>query len=133
MKNSHLTDTQYITYFLRKHKLKQEEYDAFVSEIPNLIEDEDVIFINKTHQTLYVDLRPYMFTMFTISEKTMSYFVRFLNLYLKHASCDLCNTSHILTTIAPTKYNNLAVFFYMIKQSTLVLISVLYVMQYFFL
>lgn len=134
MKNSHLTDTQYITYFLRRHKLKYEIYDTFVSEISNLIEDDDIIFINKIHQTLCVDLKPYIFTMLTISEESMSYFIRFMNHYLKHASCDLYDTCQILsTTNTSSKYNNLVVFFYMAKQSTLTMMSVLYIMQYFFL
>lgn len=126
MKVTHLHDSQYLAYFLRRNKLHIDDYETFLDNIKNTLNEKDTIYINKVHQNMHIDLRPYLFTMNFIPLKMLTSFLMFSNHYFKKSGYDNIVFHH-------TQHDNVLFFLQTVQHSNLMLLSMLHIMQYYFL
>ena len=127
-----IKDTQYLIYFLKKNKETIQDYKDFCSNEEMFAEIRDNIQnISNEHS---IDLYPYLYTINTI---TKTEFNSFFIYFIQHALSVDINVDKVLEILKEYKNtldkNNLEVFLRIIKIDKLVLVSILSVMQYYFI
>lgn len=121
-------DAQYLMYYLRKHKKNIQEYNNFCTVLKLSRENEE--YISQVLNTCSIDLYPYLFTLQMI---TTTEFNSFLVYYIQHASYADINVDKALDIFSNTEMSNMDKLFSIIMSDTLLLISLLSVMQYYFI
>lgn len=126
-----MKDTQYLMYYLKKTKENIGVYDEFCSNEKLLLDNED--FIRKVWKEYSIDLCPYLFT---INNITDTEFKSFLIYFIQHASAVDINVSQVKKAFYHDRTvsdNNLNTFYRIIMGDKMLLISLLSVMQYYFI
>jgi hypothetical protein len=127
-----IKDAQYLMYYLRKHKTNIQEYKHFCSGLQLSHEQEE--YISHVLNTCSIDLYPYLYTAHII---TTTEFNSFLIYYIQHASYVDINVDKVLDIFTCHKDNsdisNIDKLLGIIMNDTLLLISLLSVMQYYFI
>lgn len=121
-------DAQYLLYYLKKHKKNMQEYKTFCSAIELSKENEE--YIKNVLNTCSIDLYPYLYTVHMI---TITEFNSFLIYYIQHASSVDINVNKASDVLTHSDKSNVEKLLSIIMSDTLVLISLLSLMQYFFI
>ncbi len=125
-------DTQYLMYFLKKNKNSIDDYKYFCSS--EEFSDNIITYIQKVSNDYSIDLYPYLYTIKTI---TKTEFNGFFIYYIQHASSVDIKVDKVLEILKQNKNtscnNTLDVFLSILKIDSLILISILSVMQYYFI
>ena len=125
MKIHSLSDSHYINYFLRRHKFLHVDYEKYQKNVK--FSEEDLLFIDRTKLTMHIDLYPYCYTMQKVSRATMLHFLTFISHYFRKANIPVYEYS------VKDSVSNIDILLSIIKQSPLILVSTLLMMQYYFL
>lgn len=124
-----IKDTQYLMYYLKKTKEEIEVYNDFCSNEKLVLDKEE--YVEKIWKDYAIDLYPYLYT---INNITATEFKGFLIYFMQHASAVDINVSKIRKIFYEDKYNNnLDMFYSIIEGDKMMLISLLSVMQYYFI
>lgn len=123
-----IKDAQYLMYYLRKHKKNVQEYKTFCSVLQ--LSNEYDEYIMEVLNNCAIDLYPYLYTVQTI---TTTEFNSFLIYYIQHASSVDINVNKASDILTKSEMSNVDKLFNIIMSDTLVLISLLSAMQYFFI
>lgn len=126
-----MRDTQYLMYYLKKTKEDIEVYNDFCSTNKSVLDKKD--FINKTWKDYSIDLYPYLYT---INNITFTEFKSFLIYFIQHALAVDINVSKISALFYENNKicgNNLDLFYSIVMGDKMILISLLSVMQYYFI
>lgn len=126
-----MKDTQYLMYYLKKMKVEIEVYNDFCSNEKFVLDKEE--YINKIWKDYAIDLYPYLYT---INNITTTEFNGFLIYFIQHALAVDINVSKVRKIFyeGKTKFNtNLDMFYSIIEGDKMMLISLLSVMQYYFI
>ena len=127
-----MKDTQYLMYYLKKHKKEVQEYKDFCSLEPFAHDIEE--HVESILNEYSIDLWPYLYTVQMI---TSTEFNGFLIYYIRHASSSDINVDYVSDYFKDNKDNNaltnIAKFLSITKNDPLTLISLLSVMQYYFI
>lgn len=136
MKLSNLTDTQYLLYYLRRTKSSIDDYETFINNLSHMIDANDMAFIDKVHQLHYINVTPYLYTIHRNTSHAFKSFLVYVHHYLKKSEynsndIDAINvfieSNHIITCC------NVQTFLNLLKHSNLMMVSILFLMQYYFL
>lgn len=126
-----MRDNQYLMYYLKKTKEDIEIYNDFCSNEKSLLNKE--AFISKTWKDYSIDLYPYLYT---IHNSTSTEFKSFLIYFIQHATAIDINVSKVRKIFhedTTNTENNLEIFYRIIMEDKMMLISLLSVMQYYFI
>lgn len=126
-----MRDTQYLMYYLKKTKEDIEVYNDFCSNNKSVLDKEE--FINKVWKDYSIDLYPYLYT---INSITLIEFKSFLIYFIQHAlavDINVSKTSAIFYEDNKIYDNNLDLFYSIVMGDKMILISLLSVMQYYFI
>lgn len=127
-----IKDTQYLMYYLKKHKKEVQEYKDFCS-LEQFSQDTDD-YIETVLNDYAIDLWPYLYTVHMI---TSTEFNSFLIYYVRHASSSDIDVDTVSDYFANKKnittLTNIAKLLSITKKDPLILISLLSVMQYYFI
>jgi len=126
-----IKDFQYLMYYLKKIKEDIEAYNDFCSNNKLLLDKEE--YIQKIWKDNAINLYPYLYT---INNITTTEFNGFLIYFIQHAlavDINICEVKKIFYEETNTFDNNLDIFYKIIMGDKLILISLLSVMQYYFI
>lgn len=126
-----MRDTQYLMYYLKKTKEDIEIYNDFCSNNKSVLTKED--FINQIWKDYSIDLYPYLYT---INNITFTELKSFLIYFIQHALAVDINVSKIIKIFYEGDEiynNNLDLIYSIIIGDKMILISLLSVMQYYFI
>jgi hypothetical protein len=134
MKVSNLTDTQYLMYNLKRTKKTIDDYDAFSSDLSLILTADEIEYIDKVYQTQYINIRPYLFTVHTTTSHAFKSFLVYVHHYLKKAEYNIedINALNVFNKSSIYSYN-VQILLNLLKYSNLMMVSVLFLMQYYFL
>lgn len=136
MKLSNLTDTQYLTYYLKRTKQSIDDYETFVTGLSFTCTEPDLEFVDKVYQTYYIDIRPYLYTVNNINQHEYMAFLTYLHHYLRKAEYSE-KEIEIVALVKGEIYTltsmNVHSFIMLLKCSNLMMVTVLFLMQYYFL
>lgn len=126
-----MTDTQYLMYFLKKTKEDTEFYNEFCSTEKSVLDKEE--FIERIWNNYSIDLYPYLYTINSISATE---FKSFLIYFMQHAlavDINVSKVAKILNDESNKLSSNLDIFYNIIMGEKIILVSILSVMQYYFI
>ena len=130
--NNILTDTQYLMYLIKKRRISLEEYEEFCNG--------NVIFpyiekINDVWDNNSIDIQPYLFTVDELSRKEFLNFLMFLKHYIDDAEIKSNKIENIITNYKNNENtsSNVDNIVELISENNELLVSLLYIMQYYFL
>jgi hypothetical protein len=132
MKLSNLTDSQYLTYYLKRAQKTIDDYETFAVGLSV----ECIEYAEKVYQTYYIDICPYLYTINNISPHAYSAFLTYLHHYLMKADYndrEIALLIQVKSEIHKPTNVNLHGLVMLLKCSNLMLVSVLFLMQYYFL
>jgi hypothetical protein len=125
------TDTQFLTYLLKKTKDSIEDYESFCSK---QIDTEQAIFIDTTWENMSIDLLPYLFTISRITDGEFQQFLTLCWQYTLFSEIDgLCIRNYLIKFGENSERVISEDFFNFIKDDKLLMIAMLYIMQYYFI
>lgn len=130
IQKSHIHDTLYLQYYLRKSKLSLEDYNIFCSK---LSETSTAEYVDDVCEKMAVDLLPYIFTVQNMTKKDFTSFIIF---YWQYATYANINTSIVQKYLNGKKVrtgNIRDIFLEIIQQDVTSFVSFLIIMQYYFL
>jgi hypothetical protein len=136
MKLSNLTDTQYLTYYLKRAKKSIDHYEAFVAGMLDAYNETDLEFADKVYQTYFIDIRPYLYTINNITTHEYATFLTYVHHYLRKGDYnekEIKMISQVKGDIDTITNINVHGLVNLLKCSNLMLVSVLFLMQYYFL
>jgi hypothetical protein len=126
-----MRDTQYLMYYLKKTKEDIALYNDFCSNEKLILDKEE--FIDGVWKDYAIDLYPYLYT---INNITSNEFKGFLIYFIQHALAVDINVSKVRQIFYEDNNNidnNLDMFYSIIMGDKVILISILSVMQYYFI
>jgi hypothetical protein len=123
-----MRDSQYLVYYLKKNKEDIEAYNYFCSNEKLILDKEE--FIDKIWKDYSIDLYPYLYT---VNDITTTEFKGFLIYFIQHALIVDINVSKVRQVFCENFDNNLDMFYSIIMGDKMILISLLSVMQYYFI
>lgn len=136
MKLSNLTDTQYLTYYNKRVKKSIDDYEIFISNLSFTLNEIELEFMNKVFQTYYIDIRPYLYTINNITTREYVAFLNYLHHYLwkvEYNDKEMTILYKVKDEIDISKITNIKGFMMLLKCSNLMMVTVLFLMQYYFL
>jgi len=135
MKVSNLTDTQYLLYHLKRTKKTIDDYDAFISNLNLILTSDDIEYVDKLHQTQYVNISPYLFTVHTSTSHAFKSFLVYVHHYLKKSEYNPkdINALNVLGKSTVSSCCNVQILLELLKYSNLMMVSILFLMQSYFL
>lgn len=125
-----MSDTLYLQNLFRKTKYSLDEYSVFCSKIYDTNEKLGE-YVDNVWETMAIDLLPYLFTMDYLTPQEFKCFMIFYSQYAKYADMDIAVVNDYLKNKADL--NILDVFVNIIQTDITCLVSILIMMQYFFL
>lgn len=125
-----MSDTLYLQNLFRKTKYSLDEYSVFCSKIYDTNEKLGE-YVDNVWETMAIDLLPYLFTMDYLTPQEFKCFMIFYSQYAKYADMDIVVVNDYLKNKADL--NILDVFVNIIQTDITCLVSILIMMQYFFL
>lgn len=130
-----LTDTQYLVYLIKKKRITLEDYEEFCNG--------NVVFpyiekINDVWDKNSIDIQPYLFTVDELSRKEFITFLMFFKRYIDDAEITSNKIAEIMINYKQVKNNentssNVDNIVELIGENNELLVSILYIMQYYFL
>jgi hypothetical protein len=133
MKLTNLTDTQYLIYYLKRSKKTVEDYENFINSVFHILEDDDIAFIDKVYQTQHINIRPYLFTVYTNTPDAFKSFMTYVHHYLQKAEYSQTDIESLNLRFDKNQACTLKILLDLLKSSNLMLVSLLFLMQYYFL
>ena len=133
MKFPNLTDTQYLIYYLKRSKKSVEDYENFANSIVHILEEDDIAFIDKVYQVQHINIRPYLFTVSNSTPDSFKSFMTYVHHYLQKAEYSQNDIKSISLHIDNSQACTVKILLDLLKSSTLMLVSLLFLMQYYFL
>lgn len=118
---SHLTDSQYLLYFLKLHNIDIESYHEYCQNIYNNVNDETETTISTLLKEYSVNILPYLFTCHVCETKTFARFLIYCSRYIE-LPLRQCNVNH----------NDMQML-YILSSNLDTMVIVLLLMQYYFL
>lgn len=123
-------DLQYLQYFLKKNKLSVDDYNLFhESCLSQSIKD----FTNDLENNSCINIRPYLYT---ISKQSLNEYFKFLTFYKCYLRKSDLMTDHeynnIIHNIDEDPQNNLDTLVKLIRTNKVLMLTLLYTMQYYF-
>jgi hypothetical protein len=133
MKLSNLTDTQYLIYYFRRTKGSIDDYEAFINNLSHIIDADDMAFIDKVHQLHYINITPYLYTIHTNTSRAFKSFLVYVYHYLKKSEYNSKDVDAVYESNQIITCCNVQTFLNLLKYSNLMMVSILFLMQYYFL
>lgn len=125
-----IKDTQYLLYYLKKNKGDIQDYTDFCAS--GYFTNDIIEHVKTVSNSYSIDLQPYLYTIKTITDTEFNSFFIY---YIQHASSADIKVDKVLELINKNKVkqNNLDAFLSVVMIDKLTLISILSVMQYYFI
>lgn len=130
-----LTDTQYLMYLIKKKRITLEDYEEFCNG--------NVVFpyiekINDVWDNNSIDIQPYLFTVDELSRKEFVTFLMFFKRYIDDAEITSNKIEDIMSNYKQVKNDentssNVDNIVELLSENNELLVSLLYIMQYYFL
>ena len=126
-----MRDSQYLMYYLKTTKEDIEVYNDFCSTEKSVLDKEE--FVNDIWEKYSIDLYPYLYT---INSITLTELKGFLIYFIQHANAvdiNVCKVKRIFYEDNNKFKNNSDIFYSIVMGDKMLLISLLSVMQYYFI
>lgn len=130
LQKTHMSDTLYLQNLFRRTKYSLDEYSVFCSKVYDT-DDKLGEYVDSIWETMAIDLLPYLFTIDCLTPQEFKSFIIFYSQYAKYADMDIAIVDDYLRNNA--SFNILDVFVNIVQTDVTCLVSVLIMMQYFFL
>lgn len=126
-----MSDTLYLQNLFRRCKYSLDEYSVFCSKIYDT-DDKLGEYVDTVWEAMAIDLLPYLFTIDYLTPQEFKCFIIFYSQYAKHADMDTAVVNEYLKNKVVCN-NIIDAFVNIIQTDVTCLVSVLILMQYFFL
>lgn len=126
-----MRDSQYLMYYLKKTREDIEVYNDFCVTEKSVLDKEE--FVNDIWEKYSIDLYPYLYT---INSITLTELKSFLIYFIQHANAvdiNVCKVKRSFYEDNNKFKNNSDIFYSIVMGDKMLLISLLSVMQYYFI